>query len=416
MNQLLKKNDIVNLIKQHDKSIVFRKPKKSLKSSPVWKHFSVVVVNNIEQEFVCCDNCKDLLVYQQRDGTTSMTKHKRACHDSITISSSCSNNQLKVTEYYTSSKSSDIPKRIKEKIRMACTEFTALDCRAFELVTGEGFLKMAQNIFDADRCFNHLSNVKINQLIPSPITISRNIDHLYEEEKAQLLKLCSNMRSLSYCGLALRHVTEDFKLQHFILGCFLFDLESQSANNIRAFVDSQLLSFGLVLNSRIFVVTDNESKMRAAFKEQCIRVGCSIHLVNKQLEHAFTSLEIDQQPVKCDKAHHLFGHAKRTITQVRRSHRQIKLKRKLQLYSDTRFNVGVINKNLIDCLAAIDKDLLEELCVFLKLFDQAIDQLSDEDKPTIHQVIPIRQLLINHYEIKCDDSNGIKEIKRFVGK
>ena len=70
---------------------------------------------------------------------------------------------------------------------------------------------------------------------------------------------------LSYCDLALRHITEDFKLQNFILGCFLFDAESQTASNIRAFVDIQLSSFGLVLNNTIFVVSDNENKMRAAF-------------------------------------------------------------------------------------------------------------------------------------------------------
>ena len=92
----------------------------------------------------------------------------------------------------------------------------------------------------------------------------------------------------------------------------------------------------------IFVVSDNENKMRAAFREQCIRVGCSIHFLNKQLEHSFTTLEIDKQPVKCPKAQHLFGHAKRIVTHVHRSYRQIKLRRKLQLYSDTRFN-GAFN-------------------------------------------------------------------------
>jgi hypothetical protein len=57
---------------------------------------------------------------------------------------------------------------------MACTEFTALDCRAFELVSGEGFLKMAQSIFDAGRYFNNLSNIDVKQLIPSPITVSKS--------------------------------------------------------------------------------------------------------------------------------------------------------------------------------------------------------------------------------------------------
>ncbi|CAF1532084.1 unnamed protein product [Rotaria magnacalcarata] len=126
--------------------------------------------------------------------------------------------------------------------------------------------------------------------------------------------------------------------------------------------------------------------MRAAFREQCVRVGCSIHFLNKQLEHSFTSLEIDKQPVRCPKVQHIFGHAKRIVTHV------------------------------LESLAAIDKDLLEELCIFIKLFDQAINQLSDENKPTIHQVIPILQLLINHCEITLDDSDGLKDVKHFVAQ
>ncbi|CAF1369864.1 unnamed protein product [Adineta steineri] len=54
---------------------------------------------------------------------------------------------------------------------MGCTELTASDCRAFKLVSDEGFFKMTQSIFDAGRYFNNLSNTNINQLIPTPITI-----------------------------------------------------------------------------------------------------------------------------------------------------------------------------------------------------------------------------------------------------
>ncbi|CAF4359586.1 unnamed protein product, partial [Rotaria sp. Silwood2] len=48
---------------------------------------------------------------------------------------------------------------------------------------------------------------------------------------------------LSYCGLALRFVTVDFKLHNFILGWILYDVESQSVDNIRMFIDAQLLSY-----------------------------------------------------------------------------------------------------------------------------------------------------------------------------
>jgi hypothetical protein len=241
-----------------------------------------------------------------------------------------------------------------------------------------------------------------------------------------------NALGLSYCGLALRNVTSDFKLYNFILGCVLYDIESQSANNIRMFVDEQLSLYGLNLNSTIYIVTDNENKMKASFKDNCIRIGCSIHYLNKQLEHSFTSTEIDKKPVKCDEVQYLFNNVKKICTHVRRTHRQIKLEQKLQIYSDTRFNGafymlnvfdkvfndlgGVLNNDHMVYLTHIDKNLLEELCGFLVLFDQAIDQLSEEEQPTIHQVLPIRQLLLDHCEINSEDSLGLMELKIFLSK
>ncbi|CAF4746007.1 unnamed protein product, partial [Rotaria magnacalcarata] len=53
-----------------------------------------------------------------------------------------------------------------------CTEFVALDSRAFELVSGDGFFKMAQSVFDAGKYFNASSNIGVKELIPSPITVN----------------------------------------------------------------------------------------------------------------------------------------------------------------------------------------------------------------------------------------------------
>lgn len=198
------------------------------------------------------------------------------------------------------------------------------------------------------------------------------------------------------------------------------------------FVDEQLSLFGLSLNNSIFIVTDNENKMKASFRDKCIRIGCSIHYLNKQLEHSFTSNEVDKKLVNCDEVQRLFDNVKKICTHVRRTHRQIKLKQKLQLYSETRFNGafymlnvfhnvyddlgGVLNSNHMDYLINTDKDLLGELCDFLVVFDEAMDQLSEEERPTIHKVLPIRRLLINHCEVNSEDSSALKDLKVFLGK
>ena len=64
----------------------------------------------------------------------------------------------------------------------------------------------------------------------------------------------------------------------------------------------------------------------------------------------------------------------------------------------------------------IDKDLLEEICSFLKVFDEVIEQLSDDKKPTIFKVLPLRRRLLNECEVKPDNHQGLKEVKEFLGK
>ncbi|CAF1989532.1 unnamed protein product [Rotaria magnacalcarata] len=320
MDKSTKKTIIQQLINDDSKSISYFKPKESPKRSIVWQSFSIICVDGKKQEIVSCDKCKQLMAYRARDGTNSLARHTRSCKNESSISSSNSSNQNQVTDYFSSSKTSIIPKKIKDRVKIARVEFIALDSRPFETVFGEGFMKLAQSLFDAGKYFSSTSTVNLKDSIPSPVTVSRNVEDLYKKKQSELAKLCINIKyyciicdfwtkrytGLSYCGLALRYITNDYRINNFILGCFLYDIQTQSASNVRTFVENKLVSFGLVLNSNVFIVTDNENKMRAAFKDKCIRIGCSIHYLNKQLEHSFTSEEIERQTVKCDKVQHLF--------------------------------------------------------------------------------------------------------------
>ena len=78
--------------------------------------------------------------------------------------------------------------------------------------------------------------------------------------------------------------------------------------------------------------------MKCAFSLNCTRIGCSSHYVNKQLQHAFTSTEIDKEPVNCELAQNMFNDIKHIVATVRRMHKQQNLSKKLILYADTRFS------------------------------------------------------------------------------
>ena len=243
---------------------------------------------------------------------------------------------------------------------------------------------------------------------------------------------------ISYCGIAIRFIDEEYQLFTYILGCFPYDAPSHSAQHLREFVDRKIGEFGLKLDPSKFVVSDNESKMIAAFREGCKRVGCSDHYLNKQLQHAFETEQIHVnkttiEKVDCEVVQALFSGVKRIVNFARRAHRQQDLPKRLQSYSDTRFSGGLImldvfrqvffelpkvliNSKSMNDYHLIEKVLLDNLCSFLEPFQEVIDTLSQEQQPVLHLVIPLRQCLINQCEIEEDDSPAISQLKAFLGK
>jgi len=179
--------------------------------------------------------------------------------------------------------------------------------------------------------------------------------------------------------------------------------------------------------------------MIAAFRDECSRIGCSDHYLNKQLQHAFESEQIHVnrntvEKVNCDIVQYTFKQVKSVVTNVRTSHRQQQLSIKLQAYSKTRFNGAFImleifrqvfdelpsvisnNKTTNESFNVIDKQLLDEICEFLKPFEEVIEALSEEDRPSLHRVIPLRECLLKKCAVNDEDSAGLCELKIFLGE
>ena len=120
---------------------------------------------------------------------------------------------------------------------------------------------------------------------------------------------------ISCCGVALRHVTEDFQLFSFTRGCFPYNGASYSAKH-HEFVNKVLEEYKLVLDPTNFVITDNESRMLAAFREKYFRIGCAEHYFNKRLQHAFQSEKIYSnentfETIDFELVQAVFGHIKK---------------------------------------------------------------------------------------------------------
>ncbi|CAF4515924.1 unnamed protein product [Rotaria sp. Silwood2] len=308
--------------------------------------------------------------------------------------------QQTVRDFYSSSKTTPIPSKLKLRVTQACTEFCAVDGRAFDVITDDGFQNLAKVLFDAGRSL-YKSSIEIKELLPHSTTVSRNVTRLYEEYKLHLVNICEQLNSfclvvdqwkesytgISYCGIALRYVDDNYKLFTFILGCFPYDADNHSAPHLREFIIKKLEEFKLKLDLSKYVVSDNEPKMLATFRGYCIRVGCADHYLNKQLQHAFESeqLHVNKnvvEKVDCDIVQNMFNQIKKVVCHIRRSHQQQTLSKKVVSYSDTRFNgalmmmdnfaglffelpSALVNSNFMMNYNLIEKDLLD--CVSRRL-------------------------------------------------
>jgi len=173
-NQLSKK-DIEQLVSQNSTSISYTKPSESnkIKISKYWSSFSQICVSNVKQELIVCDHCKTILVYKASTGSGCMIHHLRSCQSKLKQANSSSEQQT-INSYYksTSNGKKQIPTGIKRAITTACAEFVAEDGRAFYLLQGPGFARLAKQLFESGQRLSSSAHINMEGLLPVPSTVS----------------------------------------------------------------------------------------------------------------------------------------------------------------------------------------------------------------------------------------------------
>ncbi|CAF3988536.1 unnamed protein product [Rotaria magnacalcarata] len=221
--------------------------------------------------------------------------------------------------------------------------------------------------------------------------------------KVSLMRCEAQHLCIHYGGLSIHYIDSQWQLRLFTFACQAFDYETQHTINIRSFVDRVLDEFNLRLNDNVFAVTDNENKMKSAFKENVKRIGCSAHYVNKILQHAFT-----YDYIQCDGAQSLFKTVRSIVTKVRQCHKQSSLSSHLQNYCDTRFSgVYIMLDSFLEVYFELVTILHDEQKVnYLKIDRDSIESL----------LIPYKQTLINWSCVTDEDNLLTSPVKRYIGK
>ena len=169
---------------------------------------------------------------------------------------------------------------------------------------------------------------------------------------------------------------------------------------------------------RIIFATDQGSNILSAFKDsgfvvaiedidirpeilQSTRISCSSHILNNVLTKLFKPSELK---IHCLSLHDLLHNCYQVVTFVKSGNVNTKLSRTLKKYVATRWNShlalfkGVLlmydellihlrGTNKMVAIEAIDKNQLEVLVKFLKVFKAASDDLEGSTYPTIYMPI-----------------------------
>ena len=64
----------------------------------------------------------------------------------------------------------------------------------------------------------------------------------------------------------------------------------------------------------------------------------------------------------------------------------------------------------------IDRQILQQICDLISDFDEVIEKLCDDARPTLHRVVPLRQHLIDRCStFDNDDIDSLIHMKKFIG-
>jgi hypothetical protein len=153
LEKQLSKNELSALVKQKHLSLRFMKRTQTDRMSKWLSRFSLILVDDVRQDFVICDTCKTVVPDKTSTGTGGLQRHVESYEGKTKDALA---NQTDITSFFPAhnSSKSGMVNRMETSITTACAEFVATDGRSFETTNGSGFKRLFGLAFQAGRSLN----------------------------------------------------------------------------------------------------------------------------------------------------------------------------------------------------------------------------------------------------------------------
>ena len=208
------------------------KPQKNKRTNgQVWERFKMVkrIEDNKMMQFAQCQDCDNIFTYKPQNGSNNLKVHSQKC---IGNEDNFSSTQREAVNQIVKAKFGDASRKAVTK---ASVEMCALDLRPFIALSGVGFkgllrvcMTLAQNVQGI---------INVDDILPHPVTVSRNVDFYAGEIRKCLAKemksvmdervsvsFTTDMKTedytkTSYSALTSHYIDSKWNLRHPTMGC-----------------------------------------------------------------------------------------------------------------------------------------------------------------------------------------------------
>lgn len=387
-----------------------RKNADTASKSAVWKLFNVIVDENDKLiDFVSCNDCNSILTRNRRT-TSNLLQHP--CFKKLKIQ-----NDIKISSID------------KTKLTSACIEWTISNCMAGSVLEGDTFKKVIRELLQIGAKYG--KHLDVDLLLQTRTTISKNISNLYEfylphiQSELKAVKFVAistgqwtdSLQKRTYISVTAQYLNKN-KIVDRILKFTPIDCESPTAVDISSKIKDTLDSFDVNASSCIYVTNQGDNIVLAL--KELKRISCSSYILNNVLSAAMIkSAEFSELCKKFKnlvkflvKTSNLQGDVKTSLE----NGGEINWNSMLSLFKSIKKNFSEIlheltATNVLNKIEGITVKLLEDVIVYLGIFEKSLTDLQQSSKPTLHLCFPYYLNLIAKSGETPTDFNLMKTFK-----
>lgn len=425
------RSQLYTLVARHEK-----RRRTSRSGIDYWQYFREIYDNNdnIILDYIACEKCSEIIYYRSADGTAPMQRH---------LDKHSTSGQSNTMDQFVRKPVKNFSSFDREKSKLMSTDFVIKDVRPFEAIAGNGLIALLMFFSQLGHKYGPLSYEDVVEILPSPQTISRNVEKLGNDCRQKIkeelistwkggMSMTTDLWNDGYRRVAYLYITAHYFVEignkliyrSRIVSLRPMDSKKRKTHDVLLnVINEEIEKLGLTQNRQsITFVSDRGSNIVAALKDQFKRYNCQAHLINnivkqfyegKQASKILKILKPIVRYVKINGYNEQFENGKKikSYSKTRWNSAYYMLASILKSWNQLEDLLKTNKSNHYQKFKSIDKKEVADMIDFLEPFKDMSNEL-EKSSVTIFNVLPCILKIKATIKLNSNDSSIIKQMKR----